>query len=111
MAWEMDFEEPVPDWIPTPVLARYEAEARRTVRRSRRGMVAAVLTSSDVWWATMVVFAGLVTLGTLLGGIVLAVVTWPWVGLVIVLPGVTLLVVSFAIAAGTRHRWKTWSLT
>ncbi|MCH8899139.1 MAG: hypothetical protein IH942_01445 [Acidobacteria bacterium] len=114
MARKIDFEDPVPDWIPDKVVAEFQHDAEKTVRRSRRrrrrASVAALLGSSEVWWAAFVVFCGLALGAAVIGGLVYAVVVWPWVGLFIVAPAGVLFAVSFVIAARTRERWRGWSV-
>jgi len=114
MARQVDFEDQAPDRIPDELLAEFQRHARRAVRRSRRRrLVTGRLTrfgSGDVWWAATFVFCGLAVVGALGGGLVYAVVAWPWIGLFVVAPAVVLFGVSLGIAAATRHRWREWSI-
>jgi hypothetical protein len=97
---------PPPDQVPEDLLARYERQARRTVRyhRSMRyrltRRVHGVARSADpqVWETTAVVFCLAVVALLFAGGLAYAVFLWPTIGITLIATLVTLLAVSFFIA-------------
>ncbi len=106
-------EDPVPDSIPDAILAELQHDAARVVRRRHRWRrwrpIASPLRSSDVWFGAVLVFCVLAIGIGLAGGVVYAIVVWPWVGLYVVVPAGVLFAVSLVIAARTRNRWRDWS--
>lgn len=100
-------DSPVPDRLPEDLAERYGRRARRVVRyrRSWRYRFAGLarragnLARDDEAWVTAVMIFGLMAVGlTLVGGLVYAIVMWPWVGLYVLLPALGLLALSFLVA-------------
>lgn len=94
---------PVPDHLPEELVSRYGREARRAVkgRRPARGLAraaAAGLRDGDVWALTLTVFLWSALAVGFIGGLVFAVARWPWVGLYVVGPILSLLALSFGVA-------------
>lgn len=106
MAQDMEFDFSVPDRIPDEILADYQSDARRRVRRSRRSRTMSLLRSWEVWSVALVVFSVMVSAVALLGGLIYAIVTWPWVGLAVVAPAMVVLGVSLMVAVRAHDRWK-----
>lgn len=103
----------LPDRIPEGLLARFGPEARRVVRshRARRHRLARRLrgwTSAardgEVWATAAAVFLWLLMALAALGGIAYGIFLWPWAGLYVVLPLVTLVSLSFLTAVHLTRR-------
>lgn len=100
-------EPPLPDSIPDDLVARYGAQARRTVRTSRTWRypvsrrfrrVGTVVKSGDLWVLTLMVFAWSIVAAGAVGALIYAAIAFPWAALYVVLPVVLLFGVSFATA-------------
>lgn len=113
MRRDSGFSHPVPVRIPDTLLAEFQHDAERVVRRARRrsslATVLASLRSADTWWAALVVFCVLVIVGGLMGGPVYAAVMWPWLMLYVLAPAAALFAVALVIAVRTRDRWEGWT--
>lgn len=103
----------LPDRIPEGLLARFGPEARKLVRsrRLRSHGLGRVLSGwtwaardGEVWAMTAAVFLWLLMALGALGGIVYGVFLWPWAGLHVVLPLVTLVSASFLTAVHLTRR-------
>jgi hypothetical protein len=106
-------EPPLPDSVPDELVARYGAQARRTVRTSRTWRypvsrrvhrVRRVVRSGDLWVLTLMVFAWSVVAAGAVGALIYAAIAFPWAALYVVLPVVVLFGLSFATALRMTRR-------
>lgn len=106
----------LPDRVPEGLLARFGPEARKVVRsrRARRHRLARALrgwTSAardgEVWATAAAVFLWLLLALGALGGIAYGLFLWPWAGLYVVLPLVTLVSLSFLTAVHLTRRERS----
>lgn len=102
-----------PDRVPEGLLARFGPEARKVVssrrrRRHRLGRLlsgwAAAARDGEVWATTAALFLWLLMAVGALGGIAYGIFLWPWAGLYVVLPLVTLVSLSFLLAVHLTRR-------
>ncbi len=77
---------------------------------ARLRSVVSRLRSSDVWFGAFIVFCVLVVALGLAGGLLYAIVVWPWAGLYVVAPAGVLFAWSLLIAARIRNRWADWGM-